>query len=76
VSPKLPRITAREVLRALHRAGWYETTYVGSHVALRHAGRSGKVTVPMHAGDVLAPKTLQSILDQASLTVEELRSLL
>jgi len=30
----------------------------------------------MHTGEVLAPKTLQSILDQAGLTVEELRELL
>jgi predicted RNA binding protein YcfA (HicA-like mRNA interferase family) len=30
----------------------------------------------MHAGETLAPKTLQTILDQAGLTVDALRELL
>jgi len=34
------------------------------------------VTVPVHAGAILKPKTLLSILDQAGITVEELRDLL
>ncbi len=32
MSPKLPRITAAELLRALRRDGWYEHHQVGSHV--------------------------------------------
>jgi len=32
--------------------------------------------VPFHAGDILKPKTLQSILLEADLTVDELRELL
>jgi len=76
VSLRLPRLTAREVLRALRRDGWHETAQVGSHLALRHDTRPGKVTVPVHAGDILAPKTLQSILNQAGLTVDDLRNLL
>jgi len=34
------------------------------------------VTVPVHAGTILKPKTLQSILDQAGIDVEAFRSLL
>jgi len=48
----------------------------GSHVLLRHSQRTGRVTVPVHAGAILKPKTLLSILDQAGITVEELRDLL
>lgn len=76
MSPKLPRITAAELLRALFRDGWYRAHQVGSHLALRHDGRPGKVTVPVHAGAILAPKTLQSILDQTGLTADQLRDLL
>jgi len=34
------------------------------------------VTVPVHAGEILYPKTLLSILEQAGLSVEEFRELL
>ena len=76
MSPKLPRITARELLRALHRAGWAEDHQTGSHLFLRHPSRPGTAIVPIHARVVIKPKTLQSILDQAGLSVDELRDLL
>ena len=34
--PKLPRISAKKVLRALLRAGFYIHHQTGSHVNLRH----------------------------------------
>lgn len=75
MSPKLPRVTAADVVRALHRDGWYDSSQRGSHLYLRHATKLGKVTVPMHRGD-LQPATLGSILKQARLTTDELRRLL
>ena len=75
--PRLPRITAAELMRALLRAGWYKYHQVGSHVFLRHPDRSGmRVTVPVHPGETIKPKTLESILDQAGLSVDEFRDLL
>jgi predicted RNA binding protein YcfA (HicA-like mRNA interferase family) len=76
VADRLPRITAAELLRALHRAGWYEDHQRGSHVYLRHPERRGLVTVPTHARKTLRLKTLESILDQAGMTAGELRALL
>lgn len=76
MSPKLPRVTARDALRALHRADWYDARQVGSHLALRHPTKPGKVIVPVHPGVILKPATLASILDQAGLTVEDFRRLL
>jgi predicted RNA binding protein YcfA (HicA-like mRNA interferase family) len=77
MSPKLPRITGREVLRALRRAGWVEDRQEGSHVVLRHGDRPGRrVTVAVHAGETLKPKTLSSILDQAGLSIDAFRELL
>ena len=76
MSQRLPRITAAELLRALRRAGWKVDHQHGSHVYLRHEEHSGLVTVPVHAGRTLKPKTLASILDQASLDTERLRALL
>ena len=75
--PKLPRVTAREVHRALLRAGWYEHRRRGSHATLKHPDRPGaRVTVSMHARETMLLKTLLSILEQAGLSVDEFVELL
>lgn len=38
----------------------------GSHLQLKHSMKPGKVTVPIHSGDI-APGTLNRILKQAGL---------
>lgn len=74
--PRLPRVTAAEALRALRRDGWYIDRQSGSHAILMHPAKGGRVTIARHAGAVVKPKTLASILEQASLTVEEFQELL
>jgi len=64
------------VVRALGRAGWYRDHQRGAHVYLRHPERHGLVTVPVHQGETIKPKTLASILEQAGLSVQEFRRLL
>lgn len=76
MSPRLPRITAVELLRALKRDGWQESHQEGSHIQLKHPTKPGRVTVPCHRGDILNPKTLCRAMEQANLTAEELRKLL
>jgi predicted RNA binding protein YcfA (HicA-like mRNA interferase family) len=76
MSQRLPRITAADFLRALLRDGWVEHRRVGSHVQVKHPKKPGRVTVARHAGVILKPKTLSKALEQAGLTVEELRALL
>ena len=43
---------------------------------LKHPTKPGMVTVARHAGTIIKPKTLASILDQAGLAVDDLRKLL
>lgn len=76
MSPRLPRITAMELLRALRRDGWEQVRQSGSHVILKHSSKAGHVTVPEHAHIVIKPKTLETILKQAKLTIDNLRNLL
>jgi predicted RNA binding protein YcfA (HicA-like mRNA interferase family) len=77
MSPKLPHITGAEVVRALRRAGWFPHHQRGSHVYLKHPMYPGlRVTVPVHSGETIKPKTLQTILKQAEMTVDEFRELL
>ena len=73
---RLPRITAKQMIAALKRAGWIETRTRGSHIHMKHSKRPGRVTIPRHSGQILMPKLVLYILDQAGLTVEELASLL
>jgi predicted RNA binding protein YcfA (HicA-like mRNA interferase family) len=70
---RLPRITVAEVLRALQRAGFVLEHVRGSHHYLRPAGGGPRVTVAVHAGRVLLPKVLASVLEQAGMTPAELR---
>ena len=64
---KLPRdVSGPEAVKALRRLGFIVTRQDGSHIRLSK-GRL-HVTVPNHR--TLLPKTLQSILRQANITVE------
>jgi len=74
--PPLPRITGREVVRALAKLGWVVVVQKGSHAQLKHPSRGGRVTVPLHRGETIGPGLLRSILNQAGITVDELRSVL
>ncbi|MDO8671689.1 MAG: type II toxin-antitoxin system HicA family toxin [Dehalococcoidia bacterium] len=72
----MPRITATQLIRVLHRAGWFDDEQSGSHLILRHPNKTGKVIVPVHKGKDLKLGTLASILEDAGLTIDDLRRLL
>lgn len=60
------KMTAREIIKMIQADGWREKTQKGSHKHFVHPTKPGKVTVPIHSGD-LDPKTAKSILQQAGL---------
>lgn len=74
--PPLPRVTGRQIVRALEALGWVVVAQKGSHAQLRHQTRGGRVTVPLHAGETIGPGLLRSILAQAGITADEFRSAL
>ena len=76
MSPRLPRITSVDLLRALRRDGWQPVRQSGSHIILQHSTKVGRVIVPRHAHVIIKLKTLESILEQAQLTAAELLELL
>ena len=57
---------SKELIRILKNDGWLEKEQKGSHLQLVHVIKKGKVTVPVHSGDI-KPGTLNSILKQAGL---------
>jgi predicted RNA binding protein YcfA (HicA-like mRNA interferase family) len=78
--PKLPRVPAVKVIRALERMGFVQVRQKGSHVILKKTLPVDEESnqeiievgcvVPLHHKD-LAIGTLKSILNQAGISVEE-----
>ncbi len=78
--PKLPRVPAVKVIRALQRMGFVQVRQKGSHVILKKTLPVDEendqevievgCVVPLHHKD-LAVGTLKSILNQAGISVEE-----
>jgi len=70
MSPRLPRVTAAQIVRVLEKQGFRLTRQSGSHrIYKNEAGK--RVTVPFHSGKTLHPKVLRSILRDADLTAEQ-----
>lgn len=59
-------MTVRELEKLLLQDGWIAVKQVGSHRQYKHPDKLGKVTVPIHKGDV-SKGTANSILKQAGL---------
>jgi predicted RNA binding protein YcfA (HicA-like mRNA interferase family) len=76
MSPKLPVISGADLIRALAKFGYVAVRQKGSHVRLRHSSNPQRlpVTVPLHPE--IAFGTLRRILRDASVTVDELLSVL
>lgn len=75
MSDRLPRLTASEVIKALEREDFYRACSNGDHLIYKNSV-DPRVTASSHAGKVLHPVVLKSILHDADWTVEELSGLL
>jgi predicted RNA binding protein YcfA (HicA-like mRNA interferase family) len=72
MTPRLPSMTAAEVVRILERHGFERVRQSGSHLILRDTdGR--RVTVPMHKSKDLGRGLLARIMKDADLTIEDLK---
>ena len=77
MSGRLPQLTARQMIRALERAGFLIERSSGSHHLLVHrTDPRRRTTVAYHAGKNIPRGTLRNILRQAQLTIDEFLSLL
>ena len=73
--PKLPRLSARQIIVVLEKAGFSLARQSGSHMIYKNSsGR--RVTVPFHGATILHPKILKCIIRDADLSIEELNDLL
>ena len=67
---KLPIVNAKELIRILHKLGFFKFHQVGSHAQFKHPdGR--RVTIPIHLGKDIGKRTLKGIINDLDLNVEE-----
>ena len=69
---RLPRLTAQEIIKVLERKGFALVRQSGSHKIYRNP-EGIRITVPFHPGKTLHPKLLKSIMEDANLSVADLR---
>jgi predicted RNA binding protein YcfA (HicA-like mRNA interferase family) len=56
----------KDLMKKLNEDGWVKKEQKGSHLQLVHPFKKGKITIPVHGGDI--PKgTLHAIMKQAGL---------
>ena len=73
--PKLPRLTAREIIAVLEKSGFTLSRQSGSHMIYKNAAGK-RATIPFHGPKTLHPKVLKSILRDAELSLDDLEKLL
>ena len=72
---RLRRVTGRQALKALQRAGFLLIRTKGSHHFMRHPdGRS--TVVPVHAGETLGPGLFNQILKDVEIERDNFYELL
>ena len=72
---RLPGARAREVAKALERAGFLFDRQQGSHATYRHPQTKRTTVVPMHSKE-LPRWLLKKIIKEAGLTEDEFRELM
>ena len=70
--PKLPRLTARQIITVLEKAGFSLARQSSSHMIYKNTVGK-RATVPFHASKILHPKVLKSIMRDADLTLDDLK---
>lgn len=75
---RLPRITGRQLVRAMQKDGFVCKHVEGSHYIMQKQSPDGKVTipVPVHSGKIIKLRTLHGILNKARISKEHLIHLL
>jgi len=78
MSPRLPRVTGRQLVRALKDAGFVCKRIEGSHHIMQKIFPEETVTIPIpiHSGKIIKLGLLSHILRKSRLSVDDLIKLL
>lgn len=75
MTPKLPVVTAKELVRVAEQLGFAFRRQTGSHAIYVRAKDQARVVIPMHARE-LKRKTLRAIIQDLRITLDEFRRIL
>ena len=75
MSEKLPRVTAKDIIRVIEKQGFYLSRQSGSHMIYKNINDK-RVTIPFHRSVILHPKIIKTILKDIEMTTDQLRQLL
>jgi len=75
MSGGLPKITAKEIIAILGKLGFYLARQSGSHKIYKNT-EGKRITVPFHAGKILHPKVLKSIMKDMNISEYRLKEML
>ena len=71
MSPRFPRLTAREVIAILRRHGFVLVSQRGSHQKWRNDKTGKQVIIPYHKGKRLPIGTLKAIIEGSGISPDE-----
>ena len=72
--PRLPRVTAKQIIAILEKRGFVFSRQSGSHMIFKKDKK--RVTVSFHGATILHPKVLKSILRDADINPHEFEEML
>ncbi|MBW3569244.1 type II toxin-antitoxin system HicA family toxin [Candidatus Parcubacteria bacterium] len=71
MSPKLPRLTSKQLIKVLRKNGWEHARTTGSHIIMSNPETKRIVSVPQH-NRVMSIGTLNRILKDAGIDRSQL----
>ncbi len=76
MSPLLPQVNAKDLIRVAKQLGFELDRQKGSHAIFYRASDKARVVIPIHSGRDIKPKTLHGIIDDMRVTPEKFKELL
>lgn len=76
MSPFLPQVKAKDLIRVAKQLGFELDRQKGSHAVFYRPSDKARVVIPIHSGRDIKPKTLRGIIDDMRITPEEFKELL
>lgn len=76
MSPFLPQVKAKDLIRVAKQLGFELDRQKGSHAVFYRPSDKARVVIPIHSGRDFKPKTLRGIIDDMRITPEEFKELL
>lgn len=72
---ELPKITAKEAIVVVEKLGFVLARQSGSHMIYKNA-LGKRITIPYHAGKILHPKIVKSIIKDSEINTDEFKKML